>query len=323
MSNPRYQKVAKELQPIIEHIMTVAGELDTSDIATTRELHDSFIKAGLANLPAATDIVETRHSDLGFAENPDLKVIEYTPVDAKPNRPALVWIHGGGLIFGFAEQDVVIMRELSRRLGCSCFSVEYRVAPEHPYPAASNDCYEALKWVHSHSEQLGLNPNKIAVGGTSAGGGLAASTAIRARDEGRVPLCYQLLMYPMLDDTNVATPEGEGPEHLMWTAVHNRDGWNAYLGEARGSANVGAYAAPHRLESFEGLPPAMIICGDIDLFLNENLTYGQKLIKAGVQTNMRIYGGAYHGYVLSSIDSQLAVQTLDAYAYGLSTAFAD
>jgi acetyl esterase/lipase len=210
--------------------------------------------------------------------------------------PALLWIHGGGYVLGSVERDDLLAKHLARVGQCVVASVEYRLAPEHPFPAPVEDCYAALKWLSTHSADLGVNKSRIAIGGASAGGGLAAGLALVARDRAEVDVAFQLLIYPMIDDRNIVPASETAPDTFVWTRENNRMGWRAYLGREPGGADVSPYAAAARATDLRGLPPAYIPVGDLDLFLDENITYAQRLLTAGVPTELHVYPGAFHGF---------------------------
>jgi acetyl esterase/lipase len=210
----------------------------------------------------------------------------YRPVDGADVAPALLWIHGGGYIMGAAQQDDKVCRRFSSELGITVASVEYRLAPEHPYPAALEDCYSALRWLAAAPT---VNPARVAIGGASAGGGLAAALALLARDRGEIDLALQLLVYPMLDDRT--QPRAVDRDYRMWSPTSNRFGWAAYLGAA--DPHV---AVPARRQDLTGLPPAWIGVGTCDLLYDEDLAYAERLRNAGVPCQVEVVPGAFHGF---------------------------
>jgi acetyl esterase/lipase len=217
-----------------------------------------------------------------------VRVRLHRPPNAKGTGPGLVWIHGGGYVIGSASQDDVACRRFARRLGVTVASVDYRLAPEHPYPASLDDCYTALTWL---AGLPAVDPARVAIGGASAGGGLAAALALLARDRGEVDLAAQLLVYPMLDDRS---SYGSGPNdaaHRLWSRSSNRWGWKCYLGDA--DPNV---AVPARHDDLSGLPPAWIGVGTADLFHEEDLAYADRLRSAGVPCDVEVIDGAFHGF---------------------------
>lgn len=225
-----------------------------------------------------------------------LRIIVYRPENSSDSRPCLLHIHGGGYVIGVPELNDARNRELAVELDCVVVSVDYRLAPEHPHPQPVEDCYAALKWVHQHAGSLGIDSTRIAIGGESAGGGLAAALAILARDRGEVSVLYQLLIYPMLDDRTVVAPTHPFSGEFMWTPSDNQFGWSALLGKPPGSDDVSQYAAAARAGTLRGLPPAFISIGALDLFIEENLEYARRLIRDGVSVELHVYPGAVHGF---------------------------
>jgi len=178
--------------------------------------------------------------------------------------------------------------------GCVVVSVEYRLAPEDPYPGPLEDCYTALLWTAHHVEELGIDPARLMVAGASAGGGLAAGLALLARDRGEVPISFQLLIYPMIDDRNVTV--SSHLDAVVWSRAANQLGWRAYLGVRHGTDDVPPYAAPARATDLAGLPPAFIGVGSLDVFRDEDVAYALDLLRAGVETELHVYPGAPHGF---------------------------
>ena len=207
--------------------------------------------------------------------------------------PAVLWIHGGGLVIGHPAQDDDLCRDLAAEAGCLVAAVSYRLAPEHPYPAALDDCHAALAWL---AERDDVVSDRIAVGGASAGGGLAAALALRARDEGPVAPVLQLLVYPMLDDRTAARTDLDESQVRLWNTTSNDFGWRAYLGQAPGSEGVDPLAAPARADDLAGVAPAWIGVGTHDLFWDENLDYAERLEAAGVPCELETVEGAFHGF---------------------------
>ena len=226
---------------------------------------------------------------------PAVRVVHYEPAGRSQPAGALLWIHGGGLVLGTPEQDHVLASGLARDAGVPVFSVDYRLAPEHPFPAPLDDCYHALAWLHANAAELDIDPARIAVGGDSAGGGLAAALAQMARDRGQVPVAFQLLQYPMLDDVSALRTDHRARQALVWSTSSNHYGWSAYLGHSPGAGEVRPYAVPGRSADLAGLPPAWIGVGDLDLFHDEDVSYGHRLRDAGVAVELHIEPGMYHG----------------------------
>jgi acetyl esterase/lipase len=222
-------------------------------------------------------------------------------------RPCLYSIHGGGYVIGSYSMDDGLFDRLCPRLDLVGVSVDYRLAPETPYPGPLEDCYRGLKWTYDNANQLGIDRNRIGIRGVSAGGGLAASLALLARDRGEVPIAFQLLDCPMLDDRQI-TPSSQWDGIPVWSRQSNTYGWRAYLGDLHGTADVPYTAAPARAEDLSGLPPTFVSVGNADGFLDEDVTYGMRLNHVGVPAELHVYPGACHGYQMAA-ESEIARQS--------------
>ncbi|NNE72982.1 MAG: alpha/beta hydrolase [Acidimicrobiales bacterium] len=208
---------------------------------------------------------------------------------------ALFWIHGGGMVMGRPEQDDHLLSTIATDLGILVVAARYQLAPEHPYPTPLDDCRHGLEWMHGAASELGIDPNRIAVGGASAGGGLAAGLALRCRDKGGPRLAFQLLNYPMLDDRTVLRADHGDTGEFVWTPESNQFGWTCYLGGTPQHEDDRIYAAPARADDLAGLPPAWIGVGDLDLFHAEDVDYARRLEAAGVPCELVVEPGMYHG----------------------------
>jgi triacylglycerol lipase len=211
--------------------------------------------------------------------------------------------------------------ELAAELLLVVVSVDYRLAPEAPYPAAMEDCYAVLTWLRSDGGQYAIDPTRIGVVGESAGGGLAASLSLVTRDRGEIALSFQWLLYPMIDDRTGRS----GAPHpfagdFIWTVELNRGAWQSFLGSDRDALLVGPYAAAARVDNLSGLPPTLIQTGALDLFIEENIGFARRLIGAGVPTELHVYPGAVHGFA-SQRSAWMAIAARRDSAAALKRAF--
>lgn len=283
------------------------------------------VRRMLAEVTPVARGVELIADEVGAtAEHPSVPVFVYRPEGESPagGRGALLWIHGGGTVAGIAEKEHGFCSQVARDLGVVVVNVDYRLAPEHPFPAPMEDCHAALTWLHDQIETLGIDPSRVAVGGASAGGLLAAAVAHRALDGGRLPLAFQLLVYPMLDDRTVLRSDDRGRGELVWTPRANRFAWESYLGHPIGLVEDRPYAVPARRAELAGLPPAWIGVGELDLFHEEDVEYAARLRAAGVECELHIEPGMPHAVdveLYGKVASMTAFRQrmIDALAAGL------
>ena len=241
------------------------------------------------------------------ANGSERRVLVYERPDRVRPSGALLWIHGGGYVMGTPEVENEVCSRIALDLGVLVVNVSYRLAPEHPFPAGLDDCYTALAWLHEQADELGIDPDRVAIGGASAGGGMAASLAQMAHDRGGPAVSFQLLVYPMLDDRTVQRPV----DALVWNNRSNAFAWGAYLGHPAGQPDERPWAVPARRADLAGLPPAWIGVGDIDLFHDEDVEYARRLQEAGVHCELHVEPGMYHGAdaIAGKVDSMRAFRT--------------
>ena len=286
--------VDPELRPALA-VFPKFESMSAKTLATMRATMGEMART--QNAQASLDGVRFSENDIP-GEGDGVRVLVYQPDVAEAKSPGYLHIHGGGLIMGSPEGRHIASLGLVRTFGCTVVSVGYRVAPEVPYPGALDDCLAGLKWLTANAVELGVDPTRIVIGGESAGGGLAAALAIRARDHGGLPIVFQMLTYPMLDDRTCLASDRPHQGEFVWTPSSNEFGWRSYLGVAPGAPTVSQYAAPARCTDFAGLPPAFIAVGSLDLFLEEDIDYARRLIHAGVPTEPHVYPGAFHAFDL-------------------------
>jgi acetyl esterase/lipase len=310
--------VNPEFRPALKQFMTLMGESGRMNDATLAQWrHQSFPTPPLAPTPAVREQMIP-----GPAGAPQVMV--YVCGDASgASKPAVLHIHGGGYILGSALNSRAEIQDLVTAHDCVAVTVEYRLAPETRFPGSLEDNYAALLWMHSNAKELGIDTTRIAVKGESAGGGHAAALAIAARDRGEFPLCLQVLIYPMLDDRTGSSrqlPAQFGK--YAWTPEYNRYGWTSLLGVPAGAATVPANSVPARVADLAGLAPAFIGVGSIDLFAPEDIDYAQRLIAAGVPTELSLVPGGFHAFDVVAGQASLSIQFKQAWNEAIRRAFA-
>jgi acetyl esterase/lipase len=227
---------------------------------------------------------------------PPVSLRIFRPATLSEPAPALLWVHGGGHVIGSPEQDDQTNIAFVRELGITVAAVRYRLAPVAPAPAAVEDAYAGLLGLVANADELMIDVGRIAIGGASAGAGIAAGLVLLAHDRGDIRPVFQLLVYPMLDDRTVTRTDLDTSNVRVWTAKSNRYGWATYLGQPPGGPDVSPYTAPARREDLGGLPPAWIGVGSLDLFHDEDVEYAKRLRESGVPCELEIIPGAFHGF---------------------------
>ncbi|MFF0767326.1 alpha/beta hydrolase [Nonomuraea wenchangensis] len=285
-------EIAEALAPMAD-AMAEAIRPEVGDIEGRRAFWEPIIGAASNAQPMPADVTMTDHT-VTAADGARITARWYVKDGATPGS-AVVFFHGGGYIFGHIDLFNGPVARYVAASGVPMLSVEYRRAPEFPFPTPLEDAYAALRWLHDHSPELGVDQDRIAVMGDSAGGGLAAALAILTRERGGPKIAHQILIMPMLDD-RPATPDPYIERYALWSYDDSRTAWPALLGGAAGGPGVPPAAAPARLQDATGLPPAYIEVGQLDVFRDEDLAYAAKLSSAGVPVEFHLHPGAPHEF---------------------------
>ena len=302
------RSVADRLAPIAPELRPAARQMIENGFPPiTAETLRNMPEGGGPPTPELLPGIPVEERDI--AANGALPGVKLFIVNSEPtlSRPAILHIHGGGHLVGSARGELLYLQETARALDCTIVSVEYRLSPRARYSQSTEDTYAGLKWTWDNAQALGIDRSRIALMGESAGGGHAAILAIKARDRGEVPVLFQSLVYPMIDDrTGSSTPV---PSHIAtvgWSPPENVLGWESFLGMAPGTDAVPAVAAPARLANLAGLPPAWIGVGSVDLFASEDIEYARRLVLADVPTQLHVTPGGFHGFDRVAPDTVLA-----------------
>jgi len=307
-----YSLVDPELLPTLKQFP--AFDLSAEIVGKFRQL------PGMPPLPAPAPQPVERHIP-GPPGAPEVRLWVVDPAPLEKGKPLLLHMHGGGFMM-IGPGWMPMLQGIATDCHCVVVSVDYRLAPETRYPGSLEDNYAALKWAHAHAAELGIDRSRIAVGGESAGGTHAASLAIHARDRNDVPIVFQLLIYPALDDRTGSTrPAPPAIGHFMWTARANRFAWSSLLGVPAGSSKVPVAAVAAQVASVAGLPPAWIGVGSVDLFVEEDMEYARRLVHAGVATELLVVRGAFHGFDLLVPDAGVSKQFAASWKSALRKAF--
>ncbi|MFJ3778948.1 alpha/beta hydrolase [Streptomyces sp. NPDC090075] len=260
------------------------------------------LRAGESGL-AALDAMKPAQPSVGRADHhvashdgAEILLRWYTPAAHDPSAvgPAVVYLHGGGMVSGSVALFDRLVAGYAADSGVPFLSVDYRRAPEHPHPAPAEDGFAGLTWLAGHAAELGVDPARIALMGESAGGGLAAAATLLARTRG-LPVARQILVYPMLDD-RTTEPDPALLPFAMWSYDDNHTGWHALLGDAVGGPDVPGHAAPAREEDLSGLPPAYIEVGELDIFRDEDVAYARRLAATGTSVELHVHPGCPHAF---------------------------
>ena len=293
--------------PLDEMLAEAPGGFNAiKDIRERRQKLEEQQQKWAKDQPPNENVVTEDREIPGPEEAPPVGVRVYRPKAASGVLPGIFFIHGGGMIMGAVEGENLKATELCEAIQAVVVSVEYRLAPEHPHPAPVRDCYAALKWMAQNADEWAFDVDRLAVVGGSAGGGLTIATTMMARDKGFPRICFQMPLYPMIDDRNETPSSYEIMDVGVWDREGNVEAWQWYLG----GKSADNYAAPARAENLAGLPPTFIDVGELDLFRDEDIQFAARLIQAGVPTELHVYPGAYHASEVFAPESALSQSIL-------------
>jgi acetyl esterase len=287
------------LDPELAAVVELLPRIELDDPVAARRAFEEALAAIAIDIEGIERLEIEDRTIPGHDGSPDVPVRVYRPATATGTlMPGVVMIHGGGFVIGSVDAEHAGAAAVALDTGGVVVSVEYRLAPEHPYPAALEDCYAALCWLHDQAESLHVDPARVALVGVSAGGGLSAATALYARDHGGPAVCFQLLHIPELDDRLETPSMQKFVDSPLWNRPLAVQSWRAYLGPLAGTDNVPAYAAPARAVDLSGLPPAYVSTAENDPLRDEGIDYAQRLLQAGVSVELHQYPGTFHGSAL-------------------------
>jgi acetyl esterase/lipase len=294
-------ELAVALAVIAEHIPRTSGP---DLIAAMRQTDGALPSDDELSRDGAFEITERQVP--GPAGAPDVPLLICRPVSVTGPTPAIYSIHGGGMISGDNRSGLDLLLEWAEDLGSALISVDYRLAPETPYPGPVEDCYAGLAWTAAHADELGIDPDQIVAAGASSGAGLTAAVTLLARDRGGPALAGQMLMCPMLDDRNDTASSWQMAGLGTWDHAANETGWAALLGAARGGHDVSPYAAPARATDLSGLPPTFIDVGSAETFRDEAVTYASRIWQAGGRAELHVWPGGFHGFTAMVPQAQIS-----------------
>lgn len=308
-----HERIDPELAEALKAVpMTAAGVFDLTDLEGTRSGVRAFAEAIAAQIPDEPS-VSVEQVQVPRPDGSTLPVRLLRPTEEAGPLPVLLWFHGGGQVLGYAAQDDPNLKRLCLEVGCIAASVDYRLAPEAPAPAAAQDGLLAYRWLRAQAAALGIDDSRIALAGQSGGGGIAAATALMIRDLGEPAPLFQALSYPMLDDRNTTASSHEITDIGIWDRATNILAWNSILGDRAGTDDVPPYCAPARATELTGLPPTFMAVAELDVFRDEDLTYATRLQASGVPVELHLYPGAHHAWDLFAPEAALSAAYFHAW----------
>lgn len=306
-----------------------------TDAATRRAKLNAFVGQSGAPASALPQVQREEGFAPGMNGAPPVRVMIYRPAGMDNPASGILYYHGGGFTVGSVDEEDNIVAQFAQDVGCAVISVDYRLAPETRHPGPVEDCYAALQWVAANAAAIGVDSERLAVMGASAGGALAANVALMARDHGGPAIAYQMLIYPMLDDRMTTRSNVELDGVGIWNASASRNAWEAlFIGSESGLsisaeaqvaryakvADNARYASASRIANLAGLPPAYIETCELEVLLDENLDYARRLIAAGVSTELHVRPGAYHAFDRFAPEAAISRSSLKARAAALRRA---
>lgn len=292
---------------LMAHLKRFPGGLGTlSDPVDRRVAHLDSLRAATAGVPENLNVTKEDLEVARLDGNGVIPIRVYRPINVTEILPVIFAIHGGGMFMGSIEADDSHAATLCQDSGAITIAIDYRLAPEFPYPAGLDDCFTTLKWIVNNSVELGINPMRVAVYGESAGGNIALALGLMARDQGGPMISFLAPIYPMVDDRSVSPSSYEVVDVGVWDRHEQLEAWKWYLGPQYGSDDISIYAAPARATDFSNLPPIFIDIGTIDLFRDEVITLVGKIASSGVPIEFHLYPGAYHAAELFAPEAELS-----------------
>jgi len=299
-------KIHPELKPFAEAMP--ATTITRDNISETR----ATLKEARASMELPVTQVSVSQKEIS-KNGHQIKLHVYTPDHAPSNNPGLLWFHGGGYIVGSSDDFQALL--IAENCGCTVVSVDYAIAPERPFPAGSEEGYAALEWVFENAADLGISAEDVAIGGSSAGAGMAAGVSLMNRDRQNLPLVFQFLLYPMLDNLH-DTDSGKLENHPVWSRETSLNAWEMYLDGTPGE-EASPYAAAARATDLSGLPDTYITVGTQDLFRDEDINYAQRLMAADVSTKLEVFPGVFHGAEAYFPDAAVSKRMSESYYQAL------
>ncbi|WP_087972253.1 alpha/beta hydrolase [Oceanobacillus rekensis] len=300
------------VNPELREIIEAFPPLDLDNYKATRQAAQDGLQA--MEIPLDESVSINDEMILNSYDQSSVRVRIYDKKEKSGEAlPVLLWIHGGGYVLGSPEEGDILCQRFVAEANCMVVSVDYRLAPEFPYPAGLEDCYAALQWVYENAGELGVDATRIGVAGQSAGGGITAALALLTRDRKGPEISFQMPLYPMINDHNNTPSSFEVTGNFVWNHDLNKKGWSMYLNGKDGTESVSEYAAPARATNLSGLPKTYICVGQLDPFRDETLDYVTRLCQAGVDVEFHLYPGVFHGFEAIAPDTAIGKQTVDEY----------